>query len=327
MVKELWEQPRIFSIPVPMPDNPLRNLNVYVVCTEKQNLIIDTGFNRTECRDALWEGIRQLGLDLSKTVLFLTHLHSDHVGLVWDFVKAQVPVYMGRIDYEYHYMLQQGGFQTLEAQFKSEGFPSKQIALQSTQNQGRKYASPSGFPVNLLEDQDVLPLHGIEARVIHTPGHTPGHMVLYLPRENILFTGDHILFDISPNISVWPNISDPLSDYIASLKKTRALTIRAVFPAHRTAGVDTYHRIEQIIEHHDQRLREIYKTVAACPGCNAYEIAGRIKWLARGIQWENFSPHQKWFAMGETLAHLIHLTNCTRMIRRVEDGVANYYLP
>lgn len=152
MVKELWEQPRIFSIPVPMPDNPLRNLNVYVVCTEKQNLIIDTGFNRTECRDALWEGIRQLGLDLSKTVLFLTHLHSDHVGLV-------------------------------------------------------------------------------------------------------------------------------------------------------------------------------YKTVAACPGCNAYEIAGRIKWSARGMQWENFSPHQKWFAMGETLAHLVHLTNCTRMIRRVEDGVANYYLP
>ena len=53
-------------------------------------LVIDTGFNRQECREALWAGIRELKLDMSATVLFLTHYHEDHIGLVWDFVERCV---------------------------------------------------------------------------------------------------------------------------------------------------------------------------------------------------------------------------------------------
>ena len=70
----------------------------------------------------------------------------------------------------------------------------------------------------LLKDGDQLELAGFSIRVFHTPGHTPGHMVLYLPEQQLLFSGDHVLFDISPNITSWPEVEDSLGDYLESLK-------------------------------------------------------------------------------------------------------------
>ena len=64
---KLWENPDIFSIQVELPENPLRALNSYVITSPQGNLVIDTGFNRPECREDLWRGLEELGLDLTKT--------------------------------------------------------------------------------------------------------------------------------------------------------------------------------------------------------------------------------------------------------------------
>lgn len=77
MVEKAWDVPDIFRIYVSLPDNPLKNLNSYVLRTAEASLIIDTWFNRPECWEALWSGIEELGLDLSRMRLFLTHLYSD----------------------------------------------------------------------------------------------------------------------------------------------------------------------------------------------------------------------------------------------------------
>ena len=72
----------IYSIFVPLPDNPLKNLNAYFIRGEGgRNLLIDTGFRRDECREALLEGLSGLGARLEDTDICLTHLHSDHSGL------------------------------------------------------------------------------------------------------------------------------------------------------------------------------------------------------------------------------------------------------
>ncbi len=115
----------MFSIQVELPKNPLRFLNVYVIVTPEQNLLIDTGFNRIECREALWGGIRELNLDLEKTSVFLTHLHSDHTGLAGDFVLQGCPIYMGRIDYAYlKEMKTENYLNGIEESFQKEGFPA-----------------------------------------------------------------------------------------------------------------------------------------------------------------------------------------------------------
>lgn len=327
MVKQVWNDPAVYCVEVDLPQNPLHNLNVYVIRTPERNLIIDTGFCRPECREALWSGIRELGLNRSRTALFLTHLHSGHTGLVWDFVDRDIPVYMGRIDLGYlsgpHQM---DHLALLEEMFGMEGFPPEYLAVQSTENQGRIYAPKPGFPAVPLDHGDKIPMGGLDVTALHTPGHTPGHMVLYLPKEQLLFSGDHILFGITPNISVWHQVPHSLKDYFDSLGMIRTLPIRATFPAHRSAEGDAHQRVKELLVHHAQRLAEIYQAAAAYPGSTAYQIAGLIKWSARGRAWEEFPSHQRWFAMAETLAHLYYLVEKDKVRRIQRSGRILYHV-
>lgn len=327
MVTKIWDNPAVFNIQMDLPNSPLRNLNVYVIVTPEQNLIIDTGFNRYECCAALWAGIQELGLDLKKTSLFLTHFHSDHTGLAEEFVPHGCPIYMGRIDYDYLDGMKNGkNLSATEALFREEGFPEAVLALQNKENQGRRFGVKNLFPARLVDDGDVISLGTVEARCVHTPGHTPGHMVLYLPQAQLLFTGDHVLFDITPNIAVWTGVPRSLEDYLASLDKIRALPVRAAFPAHRHGEADLYRRIDALQAHHRERLEEIRQAVEACPEATAYQIAGRITWSARGLGWERFPPPQKWFAMGETLAHLRWLEDHGQVVRTKGDDALFHYI-
>lgn len=327
MIEKVWDCPEIFRILVSLPQNPLRNLNVYVIRTPQRSLIIDTGFCCPQCRADLWAGLEHLGLDVSKTALFLTHLHSDHTGLVWDLIARGLPVYMGRAEYQYSQALWSGRLTPMDVSFMGDGFPHDLMQEQTHSNQARRYAPRPGFPAQVLADGASLWLGDVEVQAVQTPGHTPGHMVLYLPREQLLFSGDHILFDITPNISIWPAISNPLADYVTSLEKIRRLPIQAVFPAHRTVGGNVYQRIDQLLEHHCQRLDEIYRAVAEHPGSTAYALAGQITWSARGIPWDRFPPHQRWFALGETLAHLRHLIEQHKIVRQLSQGRIQYFIP
>lgn len=311
------DHPSIYRIPVELPQNPLRTLNSYVIKTPEQSLIIDTGFNRPECRASLWTGIQELGLNLKKVSLFLTHPHSDHTGLVYDFVKHGIPVYTGKIDHDYFASTILGDtWSILEGLYCREGYPAEEIVLQASGNHARLYAPKGVYPATLLEDGETLQVGAVTVQVIHTPGHTPGHMVLYLPEEQILFSGDHILFNITPNIGIYTGVSDSLSNYLGSLEKIRSLPIRQTFPAHRGQKGDVYQRIDALKEHHRCRLEEIFRMVQSMPGATAYELAGRITWSVRGLKWEQFPPNQKWFAVSETLAHLYYMQHQGRVVRR-----------
>lgn len=92
--------PRIYQNEIPLPGNPLKAINSYIITSGDRNLIIDTGFNSKECKDAFMEGLKKLNIDLSKTDLFITHLHSDHCGLAAALNKEGVSIYTGKIDGE-----------------------------------------------------------------------------------------------------------------------------------------------------------------------------------------------------------------------------------
>ena len=219
MVTKLWDSPEIYGIDVPMPNNPLRNLNAYVIRTPERSLVVDTGFNRPECRDALWAGIRKLELDHAKTVLFLTHYHSDHIGLVWDFVEQGVPVYMGHVEHGYYEMLQSDGLREMGERFLEEGFPREQLARQSSENQGRQYAPRPGFPVKEVEDGARLDLGGVEIQAIHTPGHTVDHICTRTP-DNVLYLGDAMMTGRTLHHSKFP-FAFCVRDYLDSMRKMR----------------------------------------------------------------------------------------------------------
>ena len=326
MIEKLMDSPEIWRIQVDLPQNPLRSLNSYVIRDSGEALIVDTGFNRPECRAVLWDGLEKLQVDLTHASLFLTHLHSDHIGLVQDFIDRGCPIYMNEIDHRYFCESAAGDvWPYMENLFRMEGFPAEELAMQATHNQGRRYAPDQAFEARPVRDGDTLRVGRLRFRCIHTPGHTPGNMVLYLPEERLLFSGDHILFDITPNISVWKNVPHSLADYLASLKKVQALPVRRTFPAHRGGERDVHERIAEILEHHAQRLEEIQAVVRRSPGADAHTIASKIRWSARGTPWTQFPPHQKWFAVGETMAHLYYLADTGAVRRETAQGHVRYF--
>jgi glyoxylase-like metal-dependent hydrolase (beta-lactamase superfamily II) len=307
-MEKLWNDPEIYRIFIPLPDNPLKNLNCYVLREGKETLVVDTGFNRPECAQALEAGLRELRIDPERTRLFITHLHSDHCGLAEGFAARGIPIHMSGIDHDYLRRVLEGiNWSMLEERFLREGFPEKELSLQSGGNQARRFAPKSLFPVIRISAGERLSLGPWSLSCMHTPGHTPGHLCLYCEELQFLFSGDHLLFDITPNITVWNGMPNSLADYLENLQKLKGLPIRRTFPAHREGLGDTQARVEAIIAHHRQRLREILLALRESPGMSAYAIAGRITWSARGRPWSAFNPNQRWFAMGETLAHLAWL--------------------
>ena len=326
MIHQVFHDPDIYQIHVDLPDNPLKYLNAYVVKGRTRDLVIDTGFNRPECRRALCGGLDEIGVDLERTDLFLTHLHSDHTGLVGMFSAAGCPIYMHDIDYRYLCDEESGHmWKFIEDTYMQEGMPAEEIKSQFS-NQARAFAPHIDFSACAVKDGDCVRLANRDFHVIHVPGHTKGLCCLYLPEEEILFTSDHILFDITPNIQVWPNMRDSLEHYLESLDKVRDLPVRLALPGNRKGSSSIAGRIDEIKAHHRRRLGEVLSIVTARPGSTAFEIAPHMTWSMRGKAWKDFPTTQKWFAMGETLAHIEYLLHHGRICRKEEGGLFRYWL-
>ena len=324
MVQQLHHDPDIYQIQVDLPDNPLRYLNCYVIVGKTRNLVIDTGFNRPECHASLWQGLAELDIDLARTDLFLTHLHSDHTGLVGDFIKAGCTVYMGETDYNYVQESENGdNWRKMEQRFLAEGMPREAMEEQE-HNQARLHRPDPDFKAVFIHDGEVLQLADEDFHVIHTPGHTKGLCCLYLPGPQVFFSSDHILFDITPNITIWNNMKQALRTYLDSLDKVRSLPVRLALPGHRKGAEAIDFRIDAIKAHHARRLAEVMAIAEAHPHSTAYELASHMTWSMRGKKWEDFPPTQKWFALGEALSHIEYLIDEGRLTPQDEMGKITY---
>jgi glyoxylase-like metal-dependent hydrolase (beta-lactamase superfamily II) len=141
---------------------------------------------------------------------------------------------------------------------------------------------------------------------VETPGHTPGHICLYEPSKKVFICGDHILFDITPNITLSSEEGNPLREYLVSLDKVYDLAVELVLPGHRSVFRNQKGRIRELEQHHQTRLEEVI-CILAKGKQNAFQIASQMTWDIGYKSWALFPPAQKLFAFGEALAHLKYL--------------------
>ena len=297
----------IWSFPVVLPQNPLKWLNCYVIkgLPGERNLLIDTGFRRPECRLALEEGMRQLDIDPEETDIFLTHLHSDHTGNAPVLQEMGSRILISGIDLD---ILHSESWSRRKKRVLAEGMPEDVLKDVFEHNPAVLYAPPYFDAVRLMEG-DTLDYGGYRLECLLTPGHTPGHMCLYAKEQRLMFLGDHVLFDITPNICNWEELEDALGAYLDSLRAIMQYDVQTALPGHRNCGEITLQaRCETLLRHHERRLAEAEQVVRMNPGIQAYDTAGKMTWKIQSRNWEEFPPGQKWFAVGETLAHLDYLT-------------------
>jgi glyoxylase-like metal-dependent hydrolase (beta-lactamase superfamily II) len=170
-----------------------------------------------------------------------------------------------------------------------------------------------------LHHGDRLDVGDYRLEVLHTPGHTAGHVCLYERDKRILFSGDHVLGDITPNIATWSDEGDPLADYLDSLALVARLEVALCLPGHRTPVKDCRGRIEALVEHHRERADEVLQILSRGPR-NAYDTAAEMTWSIRARSWAEFPVMQRWFATGEATAHLRYLEGTGQVARLDHDS-------
>ena len=148
-------------------------------------------------------------------------------------------------------------------------------------------SDPSSRHHRFVQEGDEIRVGPYTLETLVVPGHTPGNTMFYIRDRQIMFTGDHILFDITPNITHWPSMEDSLGSYLEQLERVRDIPVRLALPGHRKTG-DYRARIDQILAHHSRRIDNALSIVKDHPGLCAYEIAGIMKWKIRAADWDSF---------------------------------------
>jgi glyoxylase-like metal-dependent hydrolase (beta-lactamase superfamily II) len=278
-------------VKVAIPNNPLGFLNCYLVEGKDGWLMIDTGWNTHEALDALQAGLRELGLAFTDiTTIVVTHVHPDHFGLAGKL--KQLSPHTRLLAHHWEGALIESRyikFTELQRQMglmlRRYGVPELEIPSLLVASMPAMEFVTITMPDEYLYGGEIITtgLHNLE--VIWTPGHSPGHICLYEPELQLLFAGDHILPQITPNISYHVQSGDnPLGDYINALQKLRNLPVTRVLPAHEHIFTDLQARIDVILRHHQFRKEEILR-IFGDKTKTAYHIATHVRWAVPGLEY------------------------------------------
>ncbi|MCJ7670376.1 MAG: MBL fold metallo-hydrolase [Dehalococcoidia bacterium] len=298
--------PGLYRIKVPLPGSPLKATNSYVIKGTERSLIIDTGWNREDCMTALVSGLKECGVDFRQADFFITHMHADHAGLVSTLAGEEARIYFGWADAE---IIKTATPEHWEKQIdfaRKCGFPGEELERAIGSHPGRRYSPSNSLNLCVSKDGDTISIGDYLFECIETPGHTEGHICLYEPSKKIFICGDHILVDITPNITLSSEERNSLKEYLMSLDKVYDLDVELVLPGHRSIFRDQKERIRELKQHHQTRLKEVISILGKGKQ-NAFQIASQMTWDISYKSWDLFPPAQKWFAFGEALAHLKYL--------------------
>jgi glyoxylase-like metal-dependent hydrolase (beta-lactamase superfamily II) len=313
--------PNLFRNKIPLPESPLKYLNCYIIRDSERSLIVDTGLNRRTCLDSMQRGLNTLGVDLSKSDIFITHRHIDHFGLVSKLLTDSTRIFMGRQD---KVLLEAWkGIGTIADDARLNGFPENELKAVFDKHPASQFDLGWVRQTKVLDDGDVVAIGAYHFKCVATPGHTIGHTCLYEPDKKILLAGDHILMDISPNIVCWSDTENPLAHFLASLDKVQKLQVDRVLPGHRGLIDTPGDRIAELKKHHAARLDEVLALLNGS-SMSAFQVASNMTWDIASENWGQFPAPQKWFATGEAISHLRYLEEAGRLIRKTDKKIIKF---
>jgi glyoxylase-like metal-dependent hydrolase (beta-lactamase superfamily II) len=305
-VEQLRED--LWSIPVPM-GGPLRYVSVYAFALDGGGLgLIDTGWDSDEGWTALTDGLAAIGGGIPDVRgVLVTHLHFDHLGLA-SRVREASGAWMAMHPADAAVVAGLNQRDSAEAVAEEIEFL---VSLGAGRDDAASDVGPAenfdrflrmAVPDRLLEDGEHADFPGWRLRAVHTPGHTPGHLCFAEERTGLLFSGDHVLPRISPNISSTHNgTADPLRDYLDSLAAIGGEEPDEVLPAHEWRFRGLASRTAELTEHHEHRLTELLEAIRTNPGSTPWQLAAHLTWSR---PWDQYERRMRIFAVTETDAHL-----------------------
>jgi len=251
----------------------------YLIQSEPLTLI-DTGLATDRAFDALTTGLAAEGVaigDIKQIVL--THKHIDHIGNAWRIQQqtgASILIHEQDIRAISDADVDGKRFNQLALRrLKDWHIPAKvEETLSEWPMPKWKIQTADATP---LRDGQRIVLADGELEVLHTPGHTMGSICLKYGRY--LFSGDHILPDVSPNIG-GGDMSKPglLGHFFDSIERVRQLADQqlTVLPGHGDPFTNLAQRCDELRSHHQERLEKITSVLTVQESKSAYEVAQQL---------------------------------------------------
>ncbi|MFF8639789.1 MBL fold metallo-hydrolase [Streptomyces sp. NPDC015345] len=320
----------VWSVKVPIPDNPLGFTLVHLLATDAGPVLIDTGWDDPTSWSALTAGLGTCGVAVEDVHgVVITHHHPDHHGLsakVREVSGAWIAMHEADASVVRRTRSQppERWYGYMAAKLTAAGAPAEHVApLLRARDEGRPRRLPGldpALPDRGITPGELLDLPGRRLRAIWTPGHTPGHVCLHLEEEHPaglrgsgrLFSGDHLLPGITPHIGLYEDpdddtVTDPLGRYLDSLKRVGRLDPAEVLPAHQRAFTGAPARVRELIAHHEERLTGLLALLTE--PLTPWRLAERMAW---NRPWDEIPHGSRSIAVSEAEAHVRRLVKLGR---------------
>ncbi len=309
----------LYRIRIDYSEGGIGHVDVFLIQNNEDDeyTMIDAGFQSTSS-ELLSTIHDEFGDNIRISRLVITHIHYDHYGGVNQVVsRFSSRVMMHQREMEVVNALSRAVSEEGVSWLRLLSVPNMvmdkvlKIISQERKNIPR--------PNQLINGE--LSIESISGtwRIIHTPGHTPGHVCLYNNDNGALISGDHLLPQETSNVPFYPIEGyNPLRDYLASLTTVKRIKPSIVIPSHGEPFSSAESRIGELYRHHNERLRQ---TLAALLSGESKitEVARQIKW-SRG-HFDTLSAFDKWLALLETISHLEFLCWCGVVERKIGENI------
>jgi glyoxylase-like metal-dependent hydrolase (beta-lactamase superfamily II) len=274
MTPELIE-PGLWRIPLSMPVGPAF-VNVYLLRSVDGWILIDSGMGFPPVLAELAAALAHAGVEPAQLRhILLTHVHPDHCGNAPQLASLSgAPIRVHRADVDLlDWILRPGSAERTGDTLLAAGADPGRVA-EVVVAAARLFALfPPLQGALFLNQGDSFPTALGALEVIHTPGHSPGHVCFYLPARGLLFSGDTVLLDIFPHIGFVEG-HDCFGDFLLALDRLQALPGARVLPAHGLPfdGLDAWR-----LRTRAEALRRLGRVRSlAAEGLNPAQIVDRI---------------------------------------------------
>lgn len=321
----------VHQLRIPFPEGIDRFTNVYVVEGNRGSILVDCGWDSSDAIWAFREELRVEGLSFEDiNWVVVTHAHPDHFGMAAKLRElCGAKVVMHRADAELihpRYVDYRRLADDTEKMLLSFGVPEDDASEMRKASAWAAQFVTAVEPDVVVGDGDTVSNGTFQLEVLHTPGHTPGHICLYDPRKRRLFCGDVILFDAIPHIGIDPQSgSDPAEDYVQSLEYLSQKPVSFVFPGHGPVFNSLGIRTEEILRLLEARQRQILSVLEeGLKG--AYEITCALPWRIDGTEsaYAELPPRERRAGVCEVAAWLKRLCSSGRIAALEMNGKTVY---
>jgi glyoxylase-like metal-dependent hydrolase (beta-lactamase superfamily II) len=357
--------PGVHRIPLPLPSDGLRAVNVYAIEAGSGLVLIDSGWALANALDQLKRSLAAIGAGLPDVRRFLvTHMHRDHYTQAVEVRRLfGTPIALGEGEKPSIDGLLSADFRPLRAQLAilrtagagnvadrlgelisgsrapqqpapgAQGFDAQKSDPLSLTGPALRPGTTAGAalgyeaPDEWICGQQVFGIGSRTLTAVETPGHTRGHVVFADAEAGLLFAGDHVLPHITPSIGFQDEPSaEPLREYLQSLSVVRRLPDMRLLPAHGPVSPSTHARVDELTEHHAQRLRTMADVLSGGER-TGYEVALSVAWTSRQRKLGELDLMNQMLAVCETVYHLdLLVAQGTAVSLTGEDGIRRYRL-